>query len=150
MLIAFSLVSTRISINQEKRERAEEEKRKKQQALVDAEKAEIEKRQFEDMQRRVRLEKAADAEIALKAGRYEDAAKLYEELGEFEKAGDCRRQGRTQYVVSTSVHIGNEGISVDCPHCGASQPIRSKNTNEVTCAFCNRKYVIPEKILKLL
>lgn len=91
------------------------------------------------------------AENMVKAGRYEVAAQLYEQVGDLEKAGECRRLDRTTYVVSANVHVGKDGgISVDCPHCGGSQPIESKGTSEVTCKYCGRKYIIPKKVLDLL
>jgi ribosomal protein S27AE len=84
------------------------------------------------------------------AGRYEDAALKYEELEMWDKAGDCRRMAKTNYVVSANLNIGKVGtISMDCPHCGASQPIATKS-NEVTCKFCGKNYVIPKKVLDLL
>jgi len=85
-----------------------------------------------------------------KAGRYEEAAQAYEGLEMWEKAGECRRMARTNYVVSANVNIGKVGtISMECPHCGASQPIASKS-NEVTCKYCGKNYVIPKKVLDLL
>jgi ribosomal protein S27E len=111
------------------------------------ERAEREAKQLE-FDKQIALQNAANLE---KAGRYEEAARLYEQWGNLEKAGECRRLNRTTYVVSANVHIGkNGGISIDCPHCGASQPIESKGTNEVTCKYCNKKYVIPKKVLDLL
>jgi hypothetical protein len=62
----------------------------------------------------------------------------------WEKAGETRRKGRTSYVVSANVNIGKIGsISRECPHCGASQPIKSKS-NDATCACCKKNYVIPK------
>ncbi len=85
-----------------------------------------------------------------RAGRYEDAAMKYEELKMWDKAGDCRRMLKTNYVVSANVNISKAGtISIECPHCGASQPIATKS-NEVTCKFCGKNYVIPKKVLDLL
>lgn len=86
----------------------------------------------------------------LKTGRYEEAALLYEELELWDKAGETRRMGKTNYVISASVSIGKIGsISMECPHCGASQPLASKS-NEVVCAYCHKSYVIPKKVLELL
>lgn len=106
-------------------------------------------------------EKAISDEEALKleiqeiekletAGRYEEAAQAYEGLEMWEKAGKCRRMARTDYVVSANIDIGKVGtISMECPHCSASQPISSKS-NEVTCKYCGKNYVIPKKVLDLL
>lgn len=93
------------------------------------------------------LERAGKLE---RAGRYEDAAKKYEELDMWDKAGDCRRMAKTNYVVSANVNIGKVGtISMECPFCGASQPIATKS-NEVICKFCGKNYVIPKRVLDLL
>ena len=81
------------------------------------------------------------------AGRYEEAAKIYETLGMYKEAGAARRMGRTQYVISAIIHIGKDGtISINCPHCGASQPVESKS-GEVTCKYCGKGYIIPRNIL---
>ena len=46
--------------------------------------------------------------------------------------------------------IGKIGsINMQCPHCGASQPLASKS-NEVMCTRCHKSYVIPKKVLDLL
>jgi uncharacterized Zn-finger protein len=91
-----------------------------------------------------------DAKNLELAGRYEDAALLYEQMEMWEKAGIVRRNARTSYVISANVNIAKVGsISMECPHCGAAQPITSKE-NEVTCFYCGKNYVIPKKILELL
>jgi uncharacterized Zn-finger protein len=85
-----------------------------------------------------------------RAGRYEDAALLCEKLELWDKAGEIRRKSKTSYVISANLNVGKIGsISMECPHCGASQPITSKS-NEVTCSYCKKNYVIPKKILELL
>lgn len=128
---------------EEKEQNARREAWEKEQAIKHAE-AEARERELAQIKLRT------DAENFLKAGRYEAAARNYEWLGDWEKAGECRKLGKTTYVVSANVHIGKEGISVDCPHCGASQPVKSKTTNEATCAYCGKIYIIPEKVLSLL
>jgi DNA-directed RNA polymerase subunit RPC12/RpoP len=58
-----------------------------------------------------------------RAGKYEDAALLCEELEMWDEAGEIRRNARTNYVISANVNIAKvESISMECPHCGASQP----------------------------
>jgi DNA-directed RNA polymerase subunit RPC12/RpoP len=85
-----------------------------------------------------------------RAGRYEDAALKYEEAEMWDKAGEERRKAKTSYVISANVNIGKVGtISMECPHCGASQPLSSKNS-EVTCKYCGKNYIIPKKVLELL
>jgi len=97
-----------------------------------------------------RMAKIEEAENLERAGKYEAAAEKYDELKMWDKAGDCRRMLKTNYVVSANVNIGKAGtISMDCPHCGASQPIATKS-NEVTCKFCGKNYVVPKKVLDLL
>ena len=91
-----------------------------------------------------------EIEKLVRAGRYEDAALKYEELEMWDKAGECRRNAKTNYVVTANVSIGKVGsISIDCPYCGASQLIASKS-NEVKCQYCGKNYIIPKKVLDLL
>ena len=81
----------------------------------------------------------AEIEKLKRARRYEEAAMRYEELEMWDKAGEVRR-----------LNIGKVStISMECPHCSASQPLSSKN-KEVTCKYCGKKYAIPKKVLKLL
>jgi hypothetical protein len=84
------------------------------------------------------------------AGRHEDAAKEYELLGMFEKAGSLRRMGQTQYIVSTSFQLGADGvIKINCPHCGASSSVTEKSGNRI-CEYCKQAYVVPQKVLDML
>ena len=74
-----------------------------------------------------------------KAGKYEEAALKYEELEMWDKAKEIRK-----------LNMGKiSAITMKCPHCGASQPLSSKN-NTVICKHCKKKYIIPRKILELL
>ena len=94
-----------------------------------------------------REEEANKLEVA---GRYEEAAQIYEMLGMLEKAGEARRKERTQYLISTNFQIGNDGtIKIQCPYCSASKPAESKSS-EVTCTYCGRTYVVPKKILDMI
>jgi ribosomal protein S27AE len=62
-----------------------------------------------------------------------------------EKAGR-----KTNYAISANVNIAKiSSISMECPHCGASQLLATKS-NEVICAHCKKRYVIPKKVLDLL
>ncbi len=74
-----------------------------------------------------------------KAGKYEEAALKFEELEMWDKAKEIRELNMGK--IST--------ISIECPHCGVSQPLSSKN-NEVTCKHCGKIYLIPSKVLELL
>ena len=81
----------------------------------------------------------AEIEKLKKAGKYEEAALRYEELEMGDKAEECR-----------NINMGKVStINMECPHCGAIQPLSSKS-NEVKCKHCGKKYVIPKKVLELL
>jgi len=81
----------------------------------------------------------AEIEKLKKAGKYEEAALKYEEIEMWDKAKEIRK-----------LNMGKvSAISMECPHCGAAQPLASKN-NEVTCKNCGKTYVIPKKVLELL
>lgn len=90
-----------------------------------------------------------DIEKFVRAGRYEDAALLYEQLNEWDKAGDIRRMTRTSYLIAADVHLGEDGISIKCPHCSSAERLESK-TNEATCSHCGKKYFVPKKILDMI
>jgi ribosomal protein S27AE len=77
----------------------------------------------------------AETEKLKRAGRYEEAALKFEELEMYDEAGDCRRLAKTNYGISANLNMGKiSTISMECPHCGASQPLSSKN-NEVKCKY---------------
>lgn len=62
-----------------------------------------------------------------------------EQFAELEKANPIKKKEMGKI----------DSIVMECPYCGASQKLASKS-NEVTCASCNKTYVISEKILDLL
>ena len=74
-----------------------------------------------------------------RAGKFEEAALKYEALEMWDKAKEIRNINTGK--VST--------INMECPHCGESQPLSSKN-NEVKCKHCGKNYIIPQKVLELL
>ena len=81
----------------------------------------------------------AEIEKLKKAEKYEEAALKFEELEMWDEAREIR-----------NINMGKVStISMECPRCGASQPLSSKS-NEVKCKSCGRKYVIPKKVLELL
>jgi len=81
----------------------------------------------------------AEIEKLKKAGKYEAAALKYEELEMLDKAREIR-----------NINMGKvRSINMECPYCGASQPLSSKS-NEVKCKHCGKNYVIPKKVLDLL
>lgn len=82
----------------------------------------------------------------IKAGRFEDAAKLLEKRGKYEEAGRIRAKGREIVVKQTSVsvnlnsllrQIAEQGIVAvyRCPHCGGRLKI-SKGTSEANLRVC--------------
>ena len=73
------------------------------------------------------------------AGEYEEAALKYEELEMWDEAKEIRELNMGK--VST--------INMECPYCGASQALSSKN-NKVTCKHCGKNYTIPKKVLDVL
>jgi transposase-like protein len=81
----------------------------------------------------------AEIEKLKKAEKYEEAALKYEELEMCEKAKETRE-----------LNMGKvSSINMECPHCGASQPLSSKN-NMVKCKHCGKNYIIPKKVLEIL
>ena len=73
-----------------------------------------------------------------KEGKYEEAALKYEEIEMLYKAEECRK-----------LNMGKVSkISMECPHCGETQTVSSKN-NTVKCKHCGKTYGIPKKILEL-
>ena len=90
-----------------------------------------------------------DIEKYVKAGEYEDAALLYEQLNEPNKARDIRKMAPKSYLLVADVHLEEDRISVKCPNCGFMERVENK-TNEATCHHCRKKYFIPKKILDLM
>ena len=92
----------------------------------------------------------AEIEKLEKAGRYEAAALRYEKLEMWDKAKECRRIAKTSPAISAKIKTGKvSAISIECPYCGASQPVSSKN-NKVKCKKCGKKYIVPKKVLRIL
>jgi hypothetical protein len=82
-----------------------------------------------------------------RAGRYDDAGKLFEEFGMIEEAGKARRQGKSQYVTNISVDLNQlleklkSGglVSVyKCPNCGGSIKISGTTSTQKLskCEYC--------------
>ena len=86
-----------------------------------------------------------------KTGRYEDAARKYDKLEEWDKAKECRKLARRKsHPGAASLETGKIGtINVVCPNCGESQPANSKS-KELLCNRCGTGFLIPEKILELM
>ena len=81
----------------------------------------------------------AEIEKLKKAEKYEEAALKYEELEMWDKAKETR-----------NINMGKvSSINMECPYCGASQPLSSKN-NMVKCKHCGKNYIIPKKVLEIL
>ena len=81
----------------------------------------------------------AEIEKLKKAGKYEEAALKYEEIDMLDKAEECRK-----------LNMGKvRAITMECPHCGETQPLSSKNKT-VKCKHCGKNYGVPKKVLELL
>ena len=81
----------------------------------------------------------AEIDQLKKEGKYEEAAVKYEEIEMWDKAEECRK-----------LNLGTVSeIIMECPHCGETQPVTSKN-NFVKCKACGKTYGIPKKVLELL
>ena len=81
----------------------------------------------------------AEIEKLKKAGKYEEAAQKYEEIEMFDKAEECRK-----------LNMGKvSAISMECPHCGKTQPLSSKDSL-VKCRSCGKSFGVPKKVLDLL
>jgi len=84
-----------------------------------------------------------------KAGKFEDAALIYEKMEMWDKVGECRKKSMTGNNASADFNVAKIGsINMLCPRCGTSQPLASKS-NQVTCTRCKKEYAIPKKVLDL-
>ena len=63
----------------------------------------------------------------------------YEEIEMWDKAEECRK-----------LNMGKvSAISMECPHCGKTQPLSSKDSL-VKCRSCGKSFGVPKKVLDLL
>ena len=104
-----------------------------------------------ELMRRFRMQlHIKQAENLEKAGRYEDASRIYELYGMYEKAGQLRQKQKQvvvkQTVVSVDLNsllqqIKDGGIVVvyRCPHCGGNLKIGKEATIESlkVCPYCS-------------
>ena len=97
---------------------------------------------YEDLEKEKSLKEIAKLD---KAGQYEEAAVIYDRLEMPAEAEACRRKDMAIHGAVAKI----SSINMKCPHCGASQPLTSKEA-KVTCASCNKKYMVPQKVLDLL
>ena len=92
---------------------------------------------------------AADAKK--RAGRYEEAALIYEKWNMVDEAGVARRGAKTQYVRQVSVDLNHileqirkDGLSIPykCISCGSSLRIdaSTKSSALSTCGHCGSTY----------
>lgn len=92
-------------------------------------------------------------EESLPDEKFEDPERLktLKEIKRLERTGRYKEAALKRKELETvSIKEGKIGsISMECPYCGASQPLVSKS-NEVVCAHCKKSYVVPEKVLDLL
>jgi len=98
------------------------------------------------------LRKATKAEMA---GRYEDAARLYEDLDFLDKARSLRERGRVSTVRHQHVDInhlleqvrqGNLVVPYKCPNCSAGITInRDTSADRLTnCPYCGTALVVSD------
>jgi hypothetical protein len=82
------------------------------------------------------------------AGRFEEAARYYEQLNMFPEAGKARSKGNTKIVKNISVDLnqllekmksGGMVSVYKCPNCGGGIKITGTTTMDKlhTCAYCN-------------
>ncbi len=98
------------------------------------------------------------------AGRYEDAAVLYEKLGMWKEAGDLRNRGRQQYITQVHVNVNDllqqlraMGVSASytCPVCRSPSTITGTTSPDALakCQYCGavaRPTDVVEAITKVL
>ncbi|OPX65852.1 MAG: hypothetical protein A4E30_00156 [Methanomassiliicoccales archaeon PtaB.Bin215] len=101
---------------------------------------------FRQAMRRIHL--YCDAEIAIRAGRYEDAARSYENLTMYEEAGRIRKMALNERNTSRNVSVnmnqlidqvrqGGLALAYKCPNCGGSINIdKDFNPGMRVCAYC--------------
>lgn len=89
-----------------------------------------------------------DAEIAIRAGRYEDAARAYEHLTMYEEAGRLRKMAMSERNTSRNISVnmnqlidqvrqGGLALAYKCPNCGGSINIdKDFNPGMRMCAYC--------------
>jgi len=101
-------------------------------------------------QRRERGEQIKIAQNLEEAERYEEAAEIYEEIGEWGKAGKMRklyRKSEREEIITKHIHINandlfkqikQEGLAIPykCPNCAGTLKITGKKRFE-TCPYCN-------------
>jgi hypothetical protein len=93
-------------------------------------------------------QKTQEIEKLEKAGRYEDAALMYEQLDLWDKAKECRKTAKKKHIDTLRLEEGKIGtISIICPHCGSSQTV--SKSGEQTCNHCGTIYLLPRKVLEL-
>jgi hypothetical protein len=104
------------------------------------------------------------AEHLIVAGRYEDAAMLYEKLGLWKEAGDLRNRDRQQFVTQVQVNVNDlmqqlraMGVSANytCPVCRSPSVITGTTSPDALakCQYCGavtRPTDIVEAITKVL
>jgi transposase-like protein len=91
-----------------------------------------------------------EAERLAKSGRFEDAALRYEKLDLWNEAKNCRALAKKKRAAPVNLEEGKlETVSLLCPHCGSSQPVEVKSSQE-TCSHCGTTYLVPEKVIELL
>ncbi len=91
--------------------------------------------------------KVAEAGQLAKAGRFEEAALILEQVDHWKEAKECRlRAKKKPRAELPSGKLGT--VTLLCPHCGHSQEANLK-VGEQLCTRCGTRYVVPPELLGL-
>ncbi|MEJ2241743.1 MAG: hypothetical protein P8Y18_06345, partial [Candidatus Bathyarchaeota archaeon] len=109
----------------------------------------LEKNFFDRIYKKTLLRKA---EIFLEVKRFEEAAKIYEDLGMYKEAGAARTKNKQLLIRNTEItvdlnkllnQIKDGGLIVvyRCPHCNAPLKVNNESNIEsiTVCSHCNTK-----------
>jgi hypothetical protein len=109
----------------------------------------LEKNFFDRIYKKTLLRKA---EILLEVKRFEEAAKIYEDLGMYKEAGDARTKNKQLSIRNTEITVdlnkllnqikdGNLIVVYRCPHCNAPLKVNNESNIEsiTVCSHCNTK-----------
>lgn len=109
----------------------------------------LEKNFFERIYKKTLLKKAR---ILLQVKRFEEAAKIYEDLGMYNEAGNARNKNNKLSIKNTEIKVDLNKllnqikddrlvIVYRCPHCGAPLKVNKESNVESisTCNHCNTR-----------
>ena len=112
----------------------------------------LEKNFFERIYKKILIRKAR---ILLEVKRFEEAAKIFEDIGMYKEAGDTRIKSKQSSIKKTEIKVdlnkllnqikdGGLIVVYRCPHCGAPLKVnKESNADSITiCNHCNTKIEI--------